>query len=357
MQAIRFGFIQSVKMSLIVIKAGILDTLQDLGRSGYQHLGINPNGGMDKFAMQIANLLAGNDPGEAVLEMHFPVSVFLFTQPALIALSGADFSAHINGEPVPILHSIAVIKNDVLQFHQPEKGARAYLAVSGGFSLDKWMNSYSTNLKAHTGGYAGRALKKDDEVPFRQSLAFPELMKEKDFLVFPWQADIKYLPIQQGIAREGKDDNPDILVLPGNEWERLSAGAKEKFLNSSFSITRQSDRMGYRLDNEQLQSISTEEIISSAVSFGTIQLLPDGGLIILMADHQTTGGYPRIAHVISAHHSILAQKKADDTIRFRLTDQQTAEDLLVKQEQHLGQLQNACTFRLRELIKIKNENN
>jgi antagonist of KipI len=322
-------------MSLKVIKAGILDTIQDTGRYGNQHLGINPSGAMDKYAMQVANMLVGNKPGEAIIEMHFPAAVFMFSQPTLIALGGADFSASINGEPVPILQAIIVGKNDVLQFHKPVKGARVYLAVSGGLVADNWMNSYSTHFKAKAGGYKGRNLRKDDELLLRTPFYLP--IPQEDFIVLPWQADIKWT-----------DENKEILVLPGNEWERLTTESKENFTMTSFVITQQSDRMGYRLNNIPLHSITNEEVVSSAVSFGTIQLLPDGGLIVLMADHQTTGGYPRVAHVISAHHSKLAQMKAGDKIQFRLTDQQTAEELLIKQQQHLLQLQNACTFRLEQ---------
>lgn len=137
-------------------------------------------------------------------------------------------------------------------------------------------------------------------------------------------------------------------MLPGNEWERLTNESKENFTMTSFVITQQSDRMGYRLNNIPLHSMINDEVVSSAVSFGTIQLLPDGGLIVLMADHQTTGGYPRVAHVITAHHTKLAQMKAGDKIHFRMTDLATAEQLLIKQQQHLLQLQNACTFRLEQ---------
>ncbi len=325
-------------MSLKIIKAGLLDTIQDDGRYGHQHLGINPTGAMDKYAMQVTNMLAGNQPGEAIIEMHFPAAVFMFTQPALIALGGADFSASINGEPVSNLHAMIVGKNDVLQFHKPINGARAYLAVAGGLAIDKWMNSFSTHLKAKAGGYQGRNLRKDDELLLRQPASFS--IKQDDFVVLPWQADVNW-----------KDDSKEIFVIPGNEWDRLTTESKENFTMTSFVITQQSDRMGYRLNNIPLHSLINEEVISSAVSFGTIQLLPDGGLIVLMADHQTTGGYPRVAHVISAHQSKMAQVKAGDKIHFKLTDQQTAEKLLIKQQQHLLQLQNACTFRLQEYFK------
>jgi antagonist of KipI len=321
-------------MSIKIIKAGILDTIQDGGRFGYQHLGINPTGAMDIYSMQVANMLVGNDPKEAVIEMHFPAAAFLFTQPALIAIAGADLSATINGDEVPHHHAIIVGKNDVLQFHKPVSGARAYLAVAGGIEIKEWMNSCSTHLKAKAGGHEGRNLRKEDELFFRRS--FTDCSKEV-FTVLPWQADTKWT-----------NDNKEIFVLPGHEWDRLTTGSKENFTMTSFVITQQSDRMGYRLNNIPLPVMKNEEVISTAVSFGTVQLLPDGKLIVLMADHQTTGGYPRVAHVISAHHSRLAQLKAGDKIHFHFTDQSTAEDLWMKQQQHLLQLQNACTFRLQE---------
>ncbi|HEV7780341.1 MAG TPA: biotin-dependent carboxyltransferase family protein [Chitinophagaceae bacterium] len=327
-------------MSLKIIKAGLLDTIQDAGRYGHQQLGINPTGAMDKYALAVANMLAGNKPGEAAIEIHFPASVFLFTGPALIALGGADLSASINGEPVPAHHPILVGKNDVLQFHKPVNGARVYLAVAGGLQIGPWMNSCSTHLKAKAGGYKGRQLMKGDELLLRMPLPFP--VKQNDFIVLPWQADTHWV-----------DQGKEILVLPGHEWDRLSTESKENFTMTAFVITQQSDRMGYRLNNIPLPVMTHEEVISSAVNFGTVQLLPDGKLIVLMADHQTTGGYPRIAHVISAHHSRLAQMKAGDKIYFRLTDQRMAEELFIKQQQHLQQLQNACTFRLEEYFHAK----
>lgn len=322
-------------MSVSIIKAGVLDTIQDLGRYGHQHLGINPSGAMDKYSMQVANALVGNKPGEAVIEMHFPASVFLFSKPATIAVAGGDFSASINSDPVPHLHPLIVCKNDVLQFHKPVSGARAYLAVAGGFALTPWLNSYSTHLKAGVGGFQGRALRKNDELFFRKE--FNHTIKKNGYTVLPWQADTGF-----------GDTQKEINVLQGTEWNRLTTGSKENFTMTSFVITQQSDRMGYRLNNIPMPVMTNEELISTAVSFGTVQLLPDGKLIILMADHQTTGGYPRVAYVISAHHSRLAQLQPGDKIRFRFTSQLKAEELFMKQQQHLLQLQNACKFRLEE---------
>src|SRR5688572_4286001 len=151
-------------MSLRIIKAGIHDTIQDQGRYGYQQFGINPNGAMDRYSMSVANILVGNDPSEAVIELHFPSSVFLFTRACLLAISGADFSPSINGDPVNINQPIVVAKNDILHFQKPVRGARCYLAIDEGFELDKWLNSYSTNTKAKAGGFHGRTLQKDDEL-------------------------------------------------------------------------------------------------------------------------------------------------------------------------------------------------
>jgi antagonist of KipI len=328
-------------MNLRVIKAGVLDTVQDLGRYKWQQFGINPGGAMDRWSAQVANILVDNKKDEAVIELHFPASEFIFENPALIAVCGADFSPHINGEEIPCCQPVLINKYSILQFYGLKKGARAYLAVNGGLDTPAWLNSYSTNLKAGIGGFKGRALQKDDEIAIRPPA--PELLSllgKNEFLILPWKADTAW----------NENESNEILMLQGNEWNRLHNISKEKIRDQAFAITHQSDRMGYRLQGEPLSTIVNEELISSAVSFGTTQLLPDGQLIILMADHQTTGGYPRVAHVISSYHSRLAQMSTGDKIRFCFTNQQTAEELLIKQQQHLLQLQNACTFRLEKYI-------
>jgi antagonist of KipI len=331
-------------MNIRVIKAGVLDTIQDMGRYGWQHLGVNPGGAMDKLSAQVANILVGNDRSEAVFELHFPASSFFFEQPALIALSGADFSASVNGDEIPLLHPIIVSKYSILQFHSSLKGARAYLAVLGGLNIEKWLGSYSTNFKSGMGGYKGRALQKDDEIGFSNTEKLCSLIAKKEFMVLPWKADTAW-----------EDEETDsIFAMAGNEYNCLTETSKEIFCKQSYSISGQSDRMGYQLQSAPLEKLNNEELVSSGVNFGTIQLLPGGQLILLMADHQTTGGYPRIAHVITAHHHKLAQMKPGDIISFQLTDLSTAENLLVKQQQHLLQLQNACKFRLQEYLNAHN---
>jgi antagonist of KipI len=324
-------------MSLKIIKAGILDHIQDRGRYGYQHYGINPNGAMDVYSMQVANILVGNPVSEAIIEMHFPCSVFLFTSPAIIAISGADFSPRINGETISINQPVVVTKNDILHFDKPVTGARAYLSFKGGLEIPFWLNSASTNFKAKAGGFKGRQLLKDDEIKFRPDF----LLNLSKYKMLSWIADISW---------NADKDGDHFYVLRGNEWEYLTKESQEQFLNAEFVISPQSDRMGTRIKSD-LESKICEELVSSAVSFGTIQLLPAGEMIILGADHQTTGGYPRIAHIISAHHSKLAQKKPGDKIRFKMTGIQPAESLFQKQQQHLHLLKNACSFKLNEYLK------
>jgi antagonist of KipI len=183
-------------------------------------------------------------------------------------------------------------------------------------------------------------LQKEDEVAFRLQVDLCALLGKKEFDVLPWKADDDW----------DHNTGDRVLVLPGHEWDRLNDRSKDIFFDRPFLITNHSDRMGYYLKGEALSTTANEEVLSSAVNFGTVQLLPDGQLVVLMADHQTTGGYPRLAHVISAHESRLAQMKPGDEFSFRFTNQQTAEELYIRQQQHLVQLEHACKFKLEELL-------
>src|SRR5690349_13433470 len=148
-------------MSLRITRQGVLDTIQDLGRFGHQHLGINCNGAMDKFSMQLANALVGKSLNEPVLEIHFPSSQILFEKETIICITGADFFPTVNDHPIPLHHPIVVSKKSLLKFEKLQSGARCYLSILNEFKLDKWMNSYSTNLKANSGGFQGRNLLKN----------------------------------------------------------------------------------------------------------------------------------------------------------------------------------------------------
>jgi len=327
---------------LSIIKPGLIDTLQDLGRNGYGSWGINPGGAMDRYAAQVANLLVGNCECEAVMEIHFPGPQILFEQNTLIAITGANFSATVNDEQIPRWQPVVVRKNTVLQFSSLVDGARCYLSVHGGYCGEKWPNSYSTNLKAGVGGWHGQPLRKGDELPFKENtIYFAGLLKEEsNFEALPWRVNT------EKVYRWPHE----IGFIPGHEWDRLSAASKASFTQNNFLIHPSSDRMGYQLKGGPLVMEQPVELVSSAVSFGTVQLLPNGQMIVLMADHQTTGGYPRIAHVISAHLPKLAQLRPCDTIQFKRVDTEGAEILLAAQQKELHILQRACMDHLNELV-------
>lgn len=320
-------------MSILVIKPGIQTTIQDAGRIGFQHLGINPGGAMDLRAMQTANALVHNPSDEAVLEFYFPAPVLRFNAGTFIALSGADFKASVNGTNLPVDHPIFIPAGSVLQFNRKEKGQLGYMAIQGGLELTEWLNSYSTNLKAVAGGYEGRALRAGDELMLN---THPKSIRSStECSVLPWKA----------FTASFYSNNP-FRFIPGKEFGLLSEISRQRFTGEGFTILPQSDRMGYRLQGPGLELTGAGEMISSAVTRGTIQLLPNGQCIVLMADHQTTGGYPRIGHIISADIPGLAQKGIGEQLHFTPTDLETAENLLVLQEQHLQQLKNACILQL-----------
>ncbi|HEY3430037.1 MAG TPA: biotin-dependent carboxyltransferase family protein [Cyclobacteriaceae bacterium] len=322
-------------MSIEVIKAGIADSFQDGGRYGHQHLGINPNGAMDLIAMKTANALVGNDLSEAVLELCFPASTFSFKQSGLIALSGANFAAEINGIPAPINQIIAVAAGSELKLRKVEQGVFCYLAVHGGFKLEPWMGSFSTHVKAKAGGWKGRPLQKDDVIEFKKTI------NQSEFKIFPGRVNVYDFYSEPEIIR----------VLKGNEFDLLDEKSKERIRESEFKMTSVRDRMGYRLQGESLSREISTELISTAATFGTVQLLPEGQLIILMADHQTTGGYPRVAQVIAGDRSKLVQSKVGNRIYFREVSIEEAEELLLSHEKILKQIQVTCAVRLKEIIK------
>ncbi len=326
-------------MSIRVIKQGMLDVFQDDGRYGYQHLGINPGGVMDAVALRIGNALVLNSWNEAVLEMHFPAPELLFEQDAFIALSGADFSASIDGYNIPLNHPVSVKKGAILSFLKPVAGIRTYLSVYGGFVLQEWLRSCSTNLQCGKGGYFGRQLKTNDVILFKRAFNHSKGHASRQFYVYPFSANTT-----------GLYCNNNIRMVAGPHFMQLKLEDKNNFEKKPFTISNNSNRMGYRLKADALSLMNELNLISTGVTRGTIQLLPSGQLIVLMADHQTTGGYPIIGNVISADFSALAQTKPSQEIQFLLTDLSTAQKALIDQQQHLLQVQNACTFQLKELL-------
>ncbi|SIT92262.1 biotin-dependent carboxyltransferase family protein [Pontibacter indicus] len=332
-------------MGLEIIKPGMLTTLQDRGRYGHQREGIVTSGAMDTFACRVANLLAGNAADEAVLEITLTGPTIRFTEDQLIALTGADLSPELNGEPVAMWRPFLVKEGCVLSFGAHVSGCRAYLAVSGGFDLPRLMGSFSTYLQAGIGGYQGRALKAGDVIPchsttpvamalFAQAAATPE---GHNFLAANWTPDPQLYPAYR--------PNPTIRTVKGPEYERFSEISQGQIWTERFQVSAQSDRMGYRLQGVSLYLSEEAELISTAVTFGTVQVPPEGTPIVLMADHQTTGGYPRILQVVRVDLPILAQVVPGQTIGFEEVSLEEAQQLYIRQEQNLMQLARAIQLK------------
>ncbi|CAN5619234.1 biotin-dependent carboxyltransferase family protein [soil metagenome] len=313
-------------MSILVQKSGLLSTIKGLGRKGYRRFGINPNGAMDQQAVRLINILLGNDENEAVLEMHFPAPILQFEADAIIALGGADFGTKLNEKEVENWRPYFAKKGSILKFDDKIFGNRAYLAVKGGLNIEKWLGSSATNLRAKIGGFGGRSLQKGDRILFSSKFQIPNsrfTYKISNSLILP------------------DNSSPKVRIIAGAEFEMLTALSELAFLKQSFMIRRESDRMGFRLHGEPLYLLNKIELVSAAVDFGTIQLLPDGQMIILMADHQTSGGYPRLAHVISADLPLLAQLNPNDTVSFNLISINEAENILLQNEFELNYLKFA----------------
>ncbi len=322
-------------MSILVQKSGILSTIQDLGRKGFRKFGINPNGAMDSHAVRLINILLGNDETEAVLEMHFPAPKLLFEKSAVIAIGGADFGAKIDDESIENWRPFFIEENKTLSFTEKISGNRAYLAVRGGLKIKKWLGSASTNLTAEIGGFEGRNLRSGDRIDLnskfkiQNSKFINQRPKTKDQRPkFPYKISNDLIPRYSSF--------PTVRVVAGAEFERLTALGEQNFLKQNFTIGRDSDRMGFRLQGEPLYLLEETELVSSAVDFGTIQLLPDGQTIVLMADCQTSGGYPRIARVASTDLPVLAQLGANDKVGFEMISSAEVEDLVIRFEEDLN---------------------
>jgi antagonist of KipI len=314
-------------MSIQILKSGILTSVQDLGRRNFRRFGINPNGVMDAAATRLINVLLGNDENEAVLEMHFPAAEILFEENAFFAVGGADFSARLGDAATENWRPFYAEKGSVLRFAEKKSGSRAYFSVKGGFAVEKWLGSAATNLKAGIGGFDGRSLRQNDRLHFRR----PAAAKIEQRISFKISAGL--LPFYSRF--------PAVRVVEGAEFGLLTAGGRETFLHEDFTVSHDSDRMGFRLSGTPLRAAEKKEIISSAVNFGTVQLLPDGQLIILMADHQTSGGYPRLANVISVDRPLLGQLGEGDKAAFHRVTLAEAENLQIEFEKNLNLLKIA----------------
>ena len=303
---------------IIVQKPGFFSTIQDMGRTGFQQYGVIVSGVMDEVAYRMGNALL-KQYNTASIEMTVVGGTYQFTKPTAIVLTGGRITATLRGKPISMNRVIHVEANDVLVCGPITCGVRCYLAVSGGIQVPIVMNSRSTYVKAGIGGYHGRALRKGDELPY-----------------------------EAGYMASGKHHlqlaafytSAPIRILYGTEWTTFSHDVQQAFLHNMFTVSLEADRMGYRMIPQRpIQIAEPFQLISEAVTFGTIQMPPNGEPIILMADRQTTGGYPKIAQVIAADLHRLAQLGPNEKVVFEVVSIAEAEAAYIKLQRQLKVLE------------------
>ncbi len=280
------------KQHLKILKQGILTSFRDLGKNGSRHLGVNPSGAMDKLTVRLLNILLQKAENEPVLEMYFPAPEILFEEDCTIAIGGADFAPMLDNQEITNWKCIFVKVGSVLRFKKKLSGNIAYLAKKS--SKEKYFLPYLGN----------------------------SFVRQVSYLL----------------------TSNEIRIISGNEHHFLTKKSKENLDNQEFMISPNSNRMGFRMKSEVLKLTKKLELVSTAVDFGTIQLLPNGQIIILMADHQTSGGYPRIGNVVSVDLPILAQCGANDLIKFQLISIEKAEELLILHEKEIHKLKASIRF-------------
>ena len=277
-----------------ILRAGPLTTVQDLGRPGWRERGLSLCGALDEFALQAGNLLVGNPPGAAGLEFTLGPATLRFDTDSCIALTGTDTEASLDGRPVRPWWRLAVRAGQTLKIAAPHERMRSYLAIAGGIALTPALGSLSTDLKAGFGGLDGRALRDGDRLPLNPLAALPG----------------------RSVGMRPPEWTPAVRVLPGPEHEGFSATARDTFWASDWTVTPQSNRMGYRLAGPALSREHGDELASRGVLPGVIQVPPSGQPIVLLADAQTTGGYPKIGVVIRADLWKLGQVRLGARLRF-----------------------------------------
>lgn len=318
-------------MSIQVIKPGALSQFQDKGRVGFQKLGVPVCGPMDVNAHRLANILTANDESTPTLEITLLGPTLRFTKAACIALTGARLGARLDGKPLALNRPHVVLANQILSFTGPESGARSYLSVHGGFGLLPVLNSCSTYLKGGLGGAAGRALKAGDRIELNTPLDLsPRDLADCERSL--WDLVI-YLSASLGLVWKNA-----LRVVKGPHWSSFTEQSINDFLTREFKISPQSDRMGYRISGPKLQVRHARQILSEATVFGAIQVPQGGDPIILMADRQTMGGYPKIACVASVDLPSLAQSRPTNEISFKLISLEEAQQLDLDRERAFSEL-------------------
>ena len=310
-------------MSLEILRAGLQTTIQDLGRFGAAHLGISASGASDNLAMRIGNLMVGNPENTTVIEMTLTGDTVLFHSNAFIALAGSKFKVDLDKKPFPFWAGTYISAGQVLTIGPTLNGARCYLCVRGGLQVKNIINSTSTHLTSRVGGLNGRILKKGDR------LAFGNLDKViqpiKNMNNYPYK------------------DITTIRVTKGLQWDWFDNQNRKLFFQKAYQVSTLSNRMGLRLCGESILSSKGNEIITEGMPLGAIQILGNGQPILSFVEHQTTGGYPKLANVISADLYKVGQLKPGDQFKFQLIDFPEAEKARLEQENYILSLKEHCS--------------
>jgi len=282
-----------------ILSPGPLTLIQDCGRYGYQKSGVPVSGSMDSFSYNISNILLENNEDEGVLEFTMLGPKIKFRSQCTIAITGGESSPKLNGKSVPLWETIRVNPQDELSFEIMSKGCRGYIAFAGGIDVPEVMGSKSTYIKGKIGGLEGRPLKAGDILKLKNPKSFPTEKKLPQ----------KYRPLYS--------NHYELRVILGPQDDYFTSAGIDTFLSGKYTVTNECDRMGIRLEGEKIEHISGGDILSDGIVPGSIQVPGQGKPIIMMADCQTTGGYAKIATVVSSDLKKLAQAKPGDTLSFK----------------------------------------
>ncbi|SHQ77822.1 Allophanate hydrolase subunit 2 [Mycobacteroides abscessus subsp. abscessus] len=308
-------------MSIIVLKPGLLTTIQDLGRFHYQAKGIGTSGALDLYSHRLANWLVGNEENEATIEITLIGPTLLFQCTAVISICGADLSPTLNGIKIDNGRTLQVSNGDILSFSTIRNGSRAYLAVSGGIHSPSKFGSKSTDIRSKIGGQYGRPLKAKDRLLIPSSYLLHRIQ---------W----KLSPELHNHVTE----NRKVRFTKGKQFDLFTNSSHQAFISSDYQINKDSNRMGIRLNGPPLQLQTKKELITEGVAHGSVQVPPNGQPIILLSDRQTTGGYPKIAQIASVDLPYLAQKKPGEMVSFEEITLQESQKLYSRMN-HLMRVQ------------------
>jgi antagonist of KipI len=313
-------------MSIVVERAGLLTTVQDLGRQGHQHEGVPVGGAMDDVALRLANLLAGNAPDAAALEATLDGPTLRFTRETRIAVTGADMAWTVDGRPVWPWHSMLVPAGATLASSVARTGCRGYLAVAGGFDVPTLLGSRSTFTAAAMGGLHGRPLRAGDQLAVPPEWAAPPAARRG--------------ARERAISASMRPQYGSIVrLVTGPRFDALTPASRARLLGEPFRVSAHSDRMGVRLEGGDMLALrAAGDTLSAGVAMGTVQLPTGGEPIILMADRQTTGGYPRLGEVATVDLPLVAQLRPGDSVRFAVLPLAEAQRLYLARERELALL-------------------